>query len=43
MDRQLGFKVDHSTYQCTCVCEKNNNLYNKEQSDVYLHSSIGRK
>ena len=33
---QFGFKADHSTSQCTYVCEEIINHYNKKQSDVYV-------
>ena len=32
---QFGFKADHSTSQCTYVCEEIIIHYNKKQSDVY--------
>ena len=35
-DMQFGFKADHSTSQCTYVCEEIINHYNKKQSDVYV-------
>ena len=33
---QFCFKANHSTSQCTYVCEEIINHYNKKQSDVYV-------